>query len=89
MQRLHELELLSLGIAGKKALWKALRSVPDATAPARIDLDDLQARARSQRERVEAARITVARAALSPASNVRRLPDRPEAIGTVAPRDAL
>ena len=89
MQRLHELELLSLGIAGKEALWKALRAVPDATAPARVDLDDLQGRARSQRERVEAARIMVARAALSPDSNVHRLPDRPEAIRTAAPRDAL
>ena len=31
----------------------------------------------------------VARAALSPDSNVHRLPDRPEAIRTAAPRDAL
>lgn len=68
MQRLHELETLSLGIAGKLALWEALRLVPEVTS--RIDVDELVDRARSQRERVEAERMQFARAALAPASTV-------------------
>jgi hypothetical protein len=78
MQRLHELEALSLGIAGKLELWEALRVVPEATAFAEIDLDELEARARSQRERVERERMAAARAALSPRSNVVRLPEHAE-----------
>jgi hypothetical protein len=62
MQRLHELEALSLGIAGKLALWEALGS----SATAGFDLDDLAARARSQRERVETERLAWARTALAP-----------------------
>ena len=38
MQRLHELEALSLGIAGKIALWQALRSRPAVREMAGIDL---------------------------------------------------
>jgi hypothetical protein len=78
MQRLHELEALSLGIAGKLALWEALRIVPEPTAFAEIDLDELAARARDQRERVERERTAAARAALSPRSNVVRLPEHTE-----------
>ncbi len=78
MQRLHELEALSLGIAGKLELWEALRVVPEVTAFAGIDLDELEARARSQRERVERERMAAARAALSPRSNVVRLPEHAE-----------
>ncbi len=60
LQRLHELESLSLGIAGKIALWEALRIVPDATAVAALDLEALAGRAHSQRERVEAERMAFA-----------------------------
>ena len=63
--RMHELETLSLGIAGKQALWEALRVAPESAAIANLDLDDLHERARSQRERVEIERIAVARVALS------------------------
>ena len=68
MQRLHELETLSLGIAGKLALWEALREAPEATASTGIDLERLEERARSQRELVEVERVAVARAALAPAA---------------------
>jgi hypothetical protein len=59
MQRLHDLEVLSLGIAGKAALWEALRSVP-AVAATPLDLDDLAERVRDQRRCVERARLTAA-----------------------------
>ena len=63
--RMHELETLSLGIAGKQCLWEALRTAPESAAIANLDLDDLLDRARSQRERVEMERIALARVALS------------------------
>jgi hypothetical protein len=63
--RMHELETLSLGIAGKQCLWEALRMAPESAAIANLDLDDLHERARSQRERVEMERIALARVALS------------------------
>ena len=78
MQRLHELESLSIGIAGKLALWEALRVVPEVATFAQIDLDELEARARGQRELVELERIAVARAAFVPTSNVVRLPEHVE-----------
>jgi hypothetical protein len=65
LQRLQELETLSLGIAGKQALWEALRMAPQSAAIAELDLDELRERARSQRERVEMERIALARVALS------------------------
>jgi hypothetical protein len=73
MQRVHELETLSLGIAGKQALWATLRVVPEATTIARLDLGTLEARAQSQRERVEIERIAFARAALAPSSPAERV----------------
>ncbi|MDX6618284.1 MAG: hypothetical protein QOK36_670 [Gaiellales bacterium] len=78
MQRLHELESLSIGIAGKQAMWVALRVVPEVAACAEIDLDELDGRAREQRERVEIERIAVARDAFAPVSNVVRLPEHVE-----------
>jgi hypothetical protein len=63
--RMHELETLSLGIAGKQSLWEALRMAPESAAIANLDLDDLHERARSQRERVEMERMNLARVALS------------------------
>ncbi|HEY3615044.1 MAG TPA: hypothetical protein VGK92_15130 [Gaiellales bacterium] len=66
MQRLHELETLSLGIAGKLALWQALRVSPEAATAAGIDLDELERRAGEQREQVERERIAAARTALFP-----------------------
>jgi hypothetical protein len=63
--RMHELETLSLGIAGKQSLWEALRTAPESAAIANLDLDDLHERARSQRERVEMERLALAPKALS------------------------
>jgi hypothetical protein len=63
--RMHELETLSLGIAGKQCLWEALRMAPESAAIGNLDLDALHERARSQRERVEMERIALARVALS------------------------
>jgi hypothetical protein len=68
LQRLHELEALSLGISGKLALWEALRVAPEAKAVAGVDLEALASRARSQRERVEVERIAFAAEAFSHAA---------------------
>ncbi len=55
MLRMHELETLSLGIAGKQALWEALRMAPQSAAVANLDLDALHERgtqpARARRAR--------------------------------------
>jgi hypothetical protein len=75
MQRLHELELLSLGIAGKLALWEALRVVPAVADQPDVDLDALAQRAVEQRARVETQRLTFAQAALAPGGTVHRLRD--------------
>ena len=59
------LETLSLGVAGKRALWSALREVADEHPPVRaLDLDRLIARADAQRELLERERVRAARAAL-------------------------
>lgn len=64
LSRLVELEGLSIGIAGKQALWDALR---EATGVAErlgdVDLLELAERARRQRVEVEAHRLRAARAA--------------------------
>lgn len=73
LQRLHELEALSLGIAGKLALWEALRVVPAVAEQPDVDLAALAQRAADQRTRVEAERLTFARAALAPGGTVHRL----------------
>ncbi len=73
MNRLHELETLSLGIAGKIALWEALRIVPEMAEHPDIDLAALAERAHDQRARVEAERMACARAALAPGATVHPL----------------
>jgi hypothetical protein len=84
MQRLHELEVLSLGIEGKRALWQALQVAPEASSSG-FDLAALEARARDQREQVERERIAAARTALFPTPNdIARL----ERSGRSLPRDA-
>lgn len=62
------LEILALGILGKRSLWRALEVVA-ARDPrlASLDLQTLQARADSQYERVERQRL-IASAALLPKS---------------------
>jgi hypothetical protein len=56
LSRLEELELLSLGVEGKLALWRALRPHVDAA----VDYDELIARATSQRRRLERLRVKAA-----------------------------
>ncbi len=57
LSRYIELEALSLGIAGKTSLWEALLECMDGTELAGVDIAELAARGRSQRERVEAQRL--------------------------------
>jgi hypothetical protein len=65
LSRLEELELLSLGVEGKLALWQALRRTHGGDARLRgADLDGLIERARSQRRRLERERRRAADEAL-------------------------
>ncbi len=59
------LETLSIGVEGKVCMWKALKTV-EADYPAfeSFDIDDLLARATSQREKIEAQRQKMAPQAL-------------------------
>ena len=63
--RFEDLEMLSLGVEGKLALWTALRhAYGDDARLHGIDLDALSARARSQRRRIEQQRLDAADEAL-------------------------
>jgi hypothetical protein len=60
--RLEALELLSLGILGKRELWRALAAIREEDPRlAGISFDRLDARAVDQYERVERARLAWAR----------------------------
>jgi hypothetical protein len=62
---LEALEIVALGILGKRALWEALRALGGADARLReLDLAHLIERAASQHARVEAQRLEAARRAL-------------------------
>ena len=64
LSRVLELEGLSVGIAGKLALWESLQSLPTSGERLRaFDLERLAERARRQREEVEEHRLAAARAA--------------------------
>jgi hypothetical protein len=65
LRRLEELEALSLGVAGKLALWQALRHTHGEDPRLEgIDIEDLIGRARSQRSRLERRRTRAADEAL-------------------------
>ena len=67
---LEDFEALALGIQGKLGLWRALAIVAPAPPALRgLDLVQLQQRARSQYERVEALRLDVAKVVLGGASS--------------------
>ncbi len=68
--RLFEsLEVLSLGIEGKRSLWLALSAVAkDSPALRLVDYERLIQRAEEQRSRVEAKRLDSAKTALTLAS---------------------
>jgi hypothetical protein len=61
LSRALELEALSVGVAGKLALWQSLQSVPalDERLPD-CDLDRLAERARRQRAEIDEERIEAA-----------------------------
>ena len=65
LSRLVELESLSLGVAGKLALWLALKRVVSPSRLGAVDLDALIERAREQRAGLERQRLAAARAALA------------------------
>ena len=66
LNRLEELETLSLGVEGKLSLWRALRRTHGADPRLRgVDLDALIARAQSQRRRLERQRVRAADEALA------------------------
>jgi hypothetical protein len=59
------LEMLTMGIRGKQALWRALRAVVGKYPVLRsLDFDQLERRAVEQHDRVEALRLEAARDAL-------------------------
>jgi hypothetical protein len=65
--RLEEIEVLSLGIEGKRLLWAALAQL--SSADVRLSgfaFPDLKRRARSQRDRLERFRLRLATEALGP-----------------------
>lgn len=65
LSRLEVLEMLAMGVHGKRALWRALRVVM-ASYPElrRLDLDHLERRALEQHDEVEEMRLEAAKAAL-------------------------
>jgi len=65
LSRLEELELLSLGVEGKAALWRALRAALDGEPRVSgLDFDELIKRASAQRRRIERLRLRAAGEAL-------------------------
>ena len=69
LSRVLELEALSVGVAGKLALWHSLQAIPALSERLRgIDLEDLVERARRQREEVEEHRQQAAHQAFSGAA---------------------
>jgi hypothetical protein len=65
LSRLESLELLTVGILGKRALWRALQAVaPRHEALGGMDFDLLERRALEQYDQVEAMRLEAAKSSL-------------------------
>jgi hypothetical protein len=65
LSRLEVLEMLTTGVHGKRALWRALRVVTARYEELRgLDLDLLERRAVEQHDELEAMRLEAAKAAL-------------------------
>jgi hypothetical protein len=64
LSRLEELELLSVGIEGKRLLWIVLGDLGDARL-VRFDFAALVSRAEAQRSQIEPQRLAAARVAFS------------------------
>jgi NADH dehydrogenase/NADH:ubiquinone oxidoreductase subunit G len=62
--RLNELEGLSLGVAGKRALWEALRELPEFAGSPDFDFAALSQRAETQLLELETLRREAAAQAL-------------------------
>jgi len=72
LRLLEALEALSLGIEGKRSLWRALAAAAeDAPSLQVADYQRLAQRAEEQRRRVEEVRLKAARGALTPGVLVR------------------
>lgn len=66
LSRMEELEMLSLGVEGKRSLWRALRhAIGDDPRFGAGELDALIARAESQRARIEELRLRASEEALA------------------------
>jgi hypothetical protein len=79
LSRLEEIEALSLGVEGKLALWRALRSTHGSDPRlAGVALDELIDRAQSQRRRLERQRVRAADEALRQPSETEPLSAQPE-----------
>ena len=64
LSRVLELEALSVGVAGKLALWQSLQAVPSTAERLRsVDLEQLAERAQGQRDEIEELRLRAAREA--------------------------
>jgi hypothetical protein len=67
LSRVVELEALSVGVAGKLALWQSLQSVPGLSERlSGFELDHLAERARRQRAEIEEQRTDAARETFGP-----------------------
>lgn len=70
LSRVLELEALSVGVAGKLALWEALNAHSGAARRlSGADLEVLADRARQQRDEIEKHRLQAARKAFGPGAN--------------------
>lgn len=67
--RFEGLEMLAIGIEGKRALWTALLSIESSQLKTKaVDLVALVERAEDQRRRIETLRLAAAKAAFEPSS---------------------
>lgn len=67
LSRIVELEALSVGVAGKLALWQSLKSTPALSERlSGFDLDQLAERAQRQRTEIEEQRINAVRETFGP-----------------------
>lgn len=66
LSRVLELESLSVGVAGKLALWEALRESGIGARSPGFDLEQLAERARRQRAEIEELRLRAVREAFAP-----------------------
>jgi hypothetical protein len=70
LSRVLELEALSVGVAGKLALWESLIATPGIRKRlSGFDLDSLSERARRQRAEIEEFRLRAAREAFAPGAS--------------------